>query len=335
MSIEIRKDSKIVDVMVAQAKHERVDSNVATEASNLIKDLASNPTPNNRYQIAQLVGFAVNEIVRPATNFLDTIADVKRVGFNEKAAFKVKQEGIRAYVQAKGATTARSKVANKQITLDTVAVSARPVINIVELKTGQTQMADLINDAAYQMELKELGYIKGVLNAAATAWSSPFYASGSGVVKATIDSQIRFWNRVSAGGGAVIVGDIDIVSKLAEQTGFTANTTAKQFADNLIEEANRMGYIGIYNGAKVINLINPIVEGTNTFALDTDKLYIFPAGADGAMRPLKVVFEGDIFSQEATNIDDNTYEVRLDQYVGAGIVYGDRPYLSVYEDTTL
>lgn len=336
MAIEIRKDSKIVDVMVAQAKHENVDSNVAAEASNLIKDLASNPTPNNRYQIAQLVGFAVNEIVRPATNFLDMIADVKRVGFNEKAAFKVKQEGIRAYIQAKGATTARSKVANKQVTLDTVAVSARPVINIVELKTGQTQMADLINDAAYQMELKELGYIKSVLNAAATNWTSPFYASGSGVVKATIDNQIRYWNRVSAGGGATIIGDIDIVSKLAEQTGFAANTTTKQFADSLIEEANRMGYIGIYNGAKVINMINPIVEGTNnTFALDTDKLYILPSGADAAMRPLKVVFEGDIFSQEATNIDDSTYEVRLDQYLGAGIVYGDRPYLSVYEDTTL
>lgn len=271
-------------------------------------------------------------MVRPATNFLDVVADVKRVGFNEKAAFKVKQEGIRAYIQAKGATTARSKVANKQITLDTVAVSARPVINIVELKTGQTQMADLISDAAYQMELKELGYIKGVLNAAATAWAAPFYASGAGVVKATLDNQIRFWNRMSAGGGAVIVGDIDIVSKLSELTGFNANTTTKQFSDDLINEANRMGYVGIYNGAKVIN---PIVEGTNDPALDTDKLYIFPAGADAGMRPLKVVFEGDIFSQETTNIDDSTYEVRLDQYLGAGIVYGDRPYLSVYEDTTL
>lgn len=277
----------------------------------------------------------MNEMVRPATNFLDVVADVKRVGFNEKAAFKVKQEGIRAYIQAKGATTARSKVANKQITLDTVAVSARPVINIVELKTGQTQMADLISDAAYQMELKELGYIKGVLNAAATAWAAPFYASGAGVVKATLDNQIRFWNRMSAGGGAVIVGDIDIVSKLSELTGFNANTTTKQFSDDLINEANRMGYVGIYNGAKVINMINPIVEGTNDPALDTDKLYIFPAGADAGMRPLKVVFEGDIFSQETTNIDDSTYEVRLDQYLGAGIVYGDRPYLSVYEDTTL
>lgn len=277
----------------------------------------------------------MNEMVRPATNFLDVVADVKRVGFNEKAAFKVKQEGIRAYIQAKGATTARSKVANKQITLDTVAVSARPVINIVELKTGQTQMADLISDAAYQMELKELGYIKGVLNAAATAWAAPFYASGAGVVKATLDNQIRFWNRMSAGGGAVIVGDIDIVSKLSELTGFNANTTTKQFSDDLINEANRMGYVGIYNGAKVINMINPIVEGTNDPALDTDKLYIFPAGADSGMRPLKVVFEGDIFSQETTNIDDSTYEVRLDQYLGAGIVYGDRPYLSVYEDTTL
>lgn len=263
------------------------------------------------------------------------IADVKRVGFNEKAAFKVKQEGIRAYIQAKGATTARSKVANKQITLDTIAVSARPVINIVELKTGQAQMADLINDAAYQMELKELGYIKGVLNAAATNWASPFYASGSGVVKATLDNQIRFWNRVSAGGGATIIGDIDIVSKLSELTGFSANTTTKQFADSLIEEANRMGYVGIYNGAKVINMVNPIVEGTNTFALDQDKLYILPTGADAGMRPLKVVYEGDIISQEATNIDDSSYEVRLDQYLGAGIVYGDRPYLSVYEDTTL
>lgn len=71
MAIEIKKDSKIVDVMVAQAKKERVDSAIAEEATNLIKDLASNPTPDNRYQIAQLVGFAVTEINRPKTNWLD------------------------------------------------------------------------------------------------------------------------------------------------------------------------------------------------------------------------------------------------------------------------
>ena len=52
-------------------------------------------------------------------------------------------------------------------------------------------------------------------------------------------------------------------------------------------------------------------------------------------RPLKVLFEGDVQSQEATNIDDKAYEVRLDQYVGAGLVYGDHPTMSVYEDLSL
>ena len=38
MSIQICKDSKIVDVMVAQAQRKSVDSTIAEQASNLIKD---------------------------------------------------------------------------------------------------------------------------------------------------------------------------------------------------------------------------------------------------------------------------------------------------------
>ena len=51
--IEIFKDSPIVPVMVAQAQGEKVDSAVAENAAKVIKDLASNPTPHNRYQIGQ------------------------------------------------------------------------------------------------------------------------------------------------------------------------------------------------------------------------------------------------------------------------------------------
>lgn len=38
MAIEIYKDSKIVDVMVAQAKKESVDSAIAANAGKLIRD---------------------------------------------------------------------------------------------------------------------------------------------------------------------------------------------------------------------------------------------------------------------------------------------------------
>lgn len=332
-AIEIYKDSPIVPVMVAQAKGERVDSAVADNAAKLIKDLATNPTPHNRYQIGQLIAFSVNEILTPRTNWLDNIADVKRVGEGDKAQFKVKHEGIRAYIQAKGATTARSKIAEKALTLDTVSVSARPVINFVELRNGM-QMSELIRDASYQMELAEYGYIQNVLDTAASAWAAPFYGYGSGVVKATIDPMIRYWMRVSGGARPTVLGDIDMVSKLGELTGFTA-TTNTQWAPNLIDEQNRAGFVGIYNGANVVNLLNPIVEGTaNEFIFNRKKLYILPSGIDSAMRPLKVVFEGDVVAQEATNIDDKSYEVRLDQFFGAAMVYGDRPYISVYADAS-
>lgn len=116
-NMDIRKDSKIVDIMVAQARKERVDTDVANRAADMIKELTSDMNPHNRYQIAQLVGFSVNEIVKPKTQWLDLVADTKHVGFGDKAQFKTRLEGIRAFIQAKGSTTARSKVAGKTVTL--------------------------------------------------------------------------------------------------------------------------------------------------------------------------------------------------------------------------
>ena len=331
--IKILKNSNIVDIMVAQATKQRVDSDAAEKAAAVIKDLAADPNPNNRYQIGQLIAFAVNEINHNRTNWLDTLADVKRVGFGDKALFNTKLSGIRAFIQAKGATTPRTKVAHKSLTLDTIAVSARPVINMVELANGHVNMADLINDAAYAMELAEYGKIQEVLTTAAATWAAPYYGTGSGIVKATIDPMIQHWMRLSGGAQPIIFGDIAVTAKLAAQTGFVA-TTNTQWADALIEEQNRAGVIGVYGGAKVVNLVNPYVDETDTPVFDTKKLFILPGGLNADLRPLKVVFEGDVISQEETHIDDKSYEVRLDQFFNAAIVYGDRPYLSMYADSS-
>ena len=333
--IKIAKDMKIVDVMVAQAKGERLDSNVIENANNVIRELAQDMSPNNRYQIAQLVGFTVNELMKPKTNWLDQVADVKRVAINERPQFTVRQDGVKAYVQAKGATTARSTVADKAITLDTLAVSARPYVNLTELHANPGKMAELITEATTQMELAEYGHIQKVLNAAASNWKAPYYGTGSGIVKATLDPMIRHHVRISGGAPATIIGDIDMTSKLAEQTGFTHNGTMQQFSDSVILEQNNAGMIGTYLGAKVVNLINPPVNGTDETAFDCNKLFILPGGIDAGMRPLKVVFEGDIQSIDATHIDDRTFEIRLDQFFNAGVVVGNRPYMSVYEDSSI
>lgn len=333
MAIEIFKDSQIVDVAVAAARHERLDSNVVAEADKLIKELASNPNPHNKYQIAQLVGFAVNELQKRDTNWIDNIADVKRVGFGDKAQFQIKLPGVRAFVQAKGATTPRTKNAQKTVSLETIAVSARPFVNRVELQNGLANAAELINDANYQMTCAENRYFESVLAGALNTgkFIAPYYGQGTGaVVQATFDPMLYHWIRTA--GGAAILGDIEKIALLSGLTGFESATNTKQFAEDLIKEHNDNAAISTYKSAKVMSLINPFMEdGTDNVVFSKDYIYILPTSVDASMRPLKVVFEGDVFSEEATNIDDLTWEIRLDQYFNAAIAYGDRPYMSVYE----
>ena len=277
------------------------------------------------------MGYTVNEMVKPQTDWLNHVADVKRVGYGEKAAFRTKLEGVTAFIQAKGSTPARSKIAHKQVTLDTIAVSARPIINLYELKIGRVQMADLIRDAAFEMHAKQIQYIQQVLNAAASDWTSPFYGTGSGIVKTVLNPQIQHWMRT---GAVTLLGDIAIVSKLAEQTGFTAATSTQQFSPSIIDEVIRTGVIGVYYGAKVVSLVNPYLSDNVTPVIDTKRLYILPSAPSADMRPLKVLYEGDVQSTESTNIDDLAYEVRLDQWFGAGVVTGKTPAMSVYTDSS-
>lgn len=271
-------------------------------------------------------------MVKPTTDWLNQVADTKHMNYGEKAAFKIKQDGIRAFIQAKGGTPARSKVAHKQVTLDTVAVSARPVINLYELKTGRVQMADLIRDAAFEMSAKEIEYVQSVLYAAAANWASPFYGTGNGIVKTVLGPMIQHWMRT---GSVALLGDIAIVSKLAEQTGFTAAAGTQQYSPSIIDEYVRTGVIGVYYGAKVVNLVNPYLGDNVTPLINEKRLYVLPTAASVDMRPLKVVFEGDVQATESTNIDDLAYEVRLDQFFGAGIAMGKTPTMSMYTDSSI
>ena len=279
-------------------------------------------------------------MARPVNDFLSRIADYKTIGEFDSPKFQIELgDGIHAYIQAEGSTTPRSRIAHKTITLDDVLVSVRPVISRAELKRGSTNIAELSAKAVVALQAKQLEYIRQVLEATAIKGTTltsaaPYYAEANGVLKASIDPLIRHWMRY---GGVSIVGDIYFTSQLAELTGFTAcaNPATKAYAENLILEQNQNGYIGRYNGAEVATMMNPYKEGSLTeTVLDPKVAFIFPTGASQDMRPLKVFNKGGVDSMEATHIDDKSYEIRLDQVFGAGYVYGEQPYMSVYKDLT-
>ena len=109
------------------------------------------------------------------------------------------------------------------------------------------------------------------------------------------------------------------------------SSTQTLYSPAQIDEHNGNGLIGKYNGANVISMMNAYNNDGVTPVLATDWLYIVPAGMTGDARNLKVVNEGGVNAVESQNIDDMTYEVRLDTWFGTAFVTGKVPTIGAYK----
>lgn len=332
--IKVNRDSKLIKVLAAQARNERLDSAVVDEARGIIKDLVTEFTPANRYQIAQTFAYGVDELQKSELDFLNFVADRKDIGVGDKALFNVKTGGIKAFIQAKGSTTARSMVTSRQVSLETEEISARPAINIYDIRANRVDMADLIRQANTEMTLMKLMKIEDVLHSAVATYASPFYASGTGIVKASLDAQLAYFRRL---GPVTILGDIAAVGQMAGLAGMAMNpgTGTDKFTqrpDSILVEQNENGFIGKYNGANVVSMANTYRDGSTTPVLSADWLYLIPGGMTGDARNLKIVNEGSVNAVDSQNIDDLVYEIRLDQWFGAGFVTGGKqPTIGAYK----
>lgn len=326
--IKIDRNSKLVKLFAAQARNERVESDKAEEASQIISELLTDLNPQSAHEIAQTVAYTVDELQQGALNFLGNVADQKNIGAGDKAAFKVRTGEIKAYLQAKGSTTARSYVADRQILVDTQEISARPAINIIDLRAGRVNMADLIREANQAMTNKKLVMIEKVLHEAIDDYGSPFYGTGTGIVKNTLDAQLAYFKRL---GPVTILGDSAAVGQLAPLAGMAINATPTyQFSGNMIDEHNNNGFLGRYNACNVVAMDNAYEDGKTTPILATDWLYILPGAVSADMRNLKVVNEGNVEAMNSQSIDDRTYEILLYQWFGAAFVVGRNPLIGAY-----
>ena len=241
--IKIERGTKLIKVLAAQNQNERVDTDQIEKANSLISELLTDLNPQSCHQIAQIVAFTVEELQAKALDFLGNIADEKTVGYGEKAAFRVRTDGIKAYVQAKGATTARSMITDHQLLVSTKEISARPAINIVDLKAGRFNMADLIREANQKILEKKLSIVQSVFQSAISNYSSPWYAqSGPTVNPQLLEAQTVHFRRL---GPVTLLGDIAIASQLATSSGMAINANPTMaYSGSMLDENNQNGFIG-------------------------------------------------------------------------------------------
>ncbi len=328
MAIEVKNDSKLIKVMAAQVRRESVDSDKVEEASAIVNELAQEMNPQNMYQIGQIIAFTINELQQNSLNFMETFADIRNVGLGDRPMYRMKTAGIKAFIQATGATTARSYVTDRQFSINTFEIAARPAINVWDIRMGRINMPDLIRDANKEFTMLKLKHVEQVLHNAIAQYSSPFYGTGTGIVKATLDAQLQYFKRL---GGVSLVGDAAAVEGLFGLAGAPVNANSIQYSGSMIDEKNNNGYLGRYNGCGVVQMVNAYEDGKTTPILDPDWIYIISAGVSNDQRNLKVLNEGPTFSMTQQTIDDHTFETELSQRFGAAWVVGSVPTIGAYE----
>ncbi len=330
MAIEkIERGMKLIKVLAAENRGERVDSDKIAEAQQIVSELTRDLTPGNCHLIAQTVAYTVEDLQKNALDFLGTVADIKNISYGEKAAFKLRHGGIKAVIQAKGATAPRSYVSDSQVLVETKEIAARPAINIIDLRTGRVQIGDLIREANEAITDKKLKMAQQVLHAGISKFSTPFYsASVTNLNQALLDAQLMHFRRF---GPVTILGDMALVSQLAAWTGMAVNPTSMQYSGNMLDERNKNGFIGNYNGCAVVGMTNAYEDDGVTPILNPNWLYILPGGQTADARNLKLVNEGGVNSMSSQNIDDRTYEVLLDTWFGAAFVTGKNPTSGAHE----
>ena len=163
---QLTKDSKIVEVCSSIINKKEIVREDYQKAQEVITELATKKDPVSIFELSQLVGYLVDDKFTQTVNqYIDAIADVKRVGLSDKALFKMQKGKVTALWQAKGSTAIRSMVGTEYKTLETDEISVAPAIELEQLQNGQIDFSSVVDEAAQAMEHKLIEKIEAVVYA--------------------------------------------------------------------------------------------------------------------------------------------------------------------------
>jgi hypothetical protein len=161
---------------------------------------------------------------------------------------------------------------------------------------------DYIADAAYEA-------INGIT--AATAGLSSTYVLTGTPSEADIVALIEHVE-AATGKSAKVIGTKGALRQL------TVNGAGELYKDDIY----KLGYYGMFNGTPCIRMNQAHKPGTDTFALNDDKIIIIA----GSEKPIKVVREGDglLIEREADQNADLTREYVYGEQIGVGVVVAEK-----------
>lgn len=122
--------------------------------------------------------------------------------------------------------------------------------------------------------------------------------------------------QTATGKEVMIAGPRTAIAKITSLTG------AEMWSDNMKNERNTLGQLGVWNGIKLFRVPQVFAKGTRTFVYPEKKFFVLPITDN---RPIKLIYEGDSLYNENTDwttLRDMTIEAEYYTKLGIGVVFG-------------
>lgn len=217
---------------------------------------------------------------------------------------------MRVEYVALGTEIRRQKIYKGKITASPKALGASVYAEWDDILSGRADsFTDMINEIAEKILEQVLVTIQDTFIAAMTAAPAANKYSGAFSL-----AQVRnVANTVSAYGRPVIIGTALALSNITSDTGYKS-----AMSDNMKDEFNRNGFIGVWEGRALIQLPNTFTDETNTsWTLSNVNLYVIPVNAD---KVVKVTFEGGSEMLEQQSFEDGSVTKKTLQKVGVNVI---------------
>jgi hypothetical protein len=274
--------------------------------SELLKDY-----DRNKVEINEIIKENVKEVLKQRTDgALDIFADVAYVPHGTKKEYNVRRGHLKVEYVALGTEIRRQKIYKGKVSAQPQALGAAVYTEWDDILSGRAEsFTDLINEIADKileqvMFTIQSAFVTAMQNApAANKYTGAF----------SLAQVKNVANTVSAYGRPVIIGTSTALSNITSDTNFKA-----AMSDNMKDEFNRNGFIGVWEGKALVQLPNTFTDETNTqWVLSNSYLYIVPVNAD---KPVKVTFEGGPEMLEQQSFEDGSVTKKTLQKVGVNVL---------------
>lgn len=122
--------------------------------------------------------------------------------------------------------------------------------------------------------------------------------------------------QTATGKEVVIAGPRTAISKI------TGLTNATMWSDEMKNQRNTLGQLGVWNGVKLMRVPQVFEQNTRTFAYPENKFFILPLTEN---KPIKLVYEGESYFDESTSREDRqdmTIQAEYMTKFGVAVVLG-------------